>query len=287
MRIHYETLHDSKEIYDFFRQLSFPYRYETDWDTWLESFSRDTDGEGRRLFGDLQTIGAYDRGAMVGFIQYGRSALGFDAAGAITQGISYPIIRNLYFLPGYEAAGAQLLAQGIAALAPQKERVYAFFHYFGMSCYGRHGKLFEGFPHIHRLLLESGFSVEHENVFYSSTLTAPAPTPVALRWYAPTCGRQRSCDFLLDGHTVGGGEVHFLSRRDTAYLRWIYVEEAMRGKGIGTGCMAALKNDLRHWGIVRLDTDTALTNLTAQRYYERNQFTREGLTRSYFVDAGA
>ena len=42
---------------------------------------------------------------------------------------------------------------------------------------------------------------------------------------------------------------------------------------------------LFHRGLVRLDTDTALSNAAAQRYYERNRFTREGLTRSYYKDA--
>ena len=75
-------------------------------------------------------------------------------------------------LPGCEPAGSQLLAHVHAAFAGCNERVCAFFHYFGMSCYARHGKLFEGFAPVHRLLLDSGFTVEHENVYYSSALTA-------------------------------------------------------------------------------------------------------------------
>ena len=39
-------------------------------------------------------------------------------------------------------------------------------------------------------------------------------------------------------------------------------------------------------GITRLDTDTALDNHRAQRYYEKNGFVREGITRSYFLKFG-
>jgi ribosomal protein S18 acetylase RimI-like enzyme len=48
--------------------------------------------------------------------------------------------------------------------------------------------------------------------------------------------------------------------------------------------MGALKQFLYGKGIVRFDTDTALDNHTAQRYYEKNGFTREGITRSYYKD---
>ena len=36
-------------------------------------------------------------------------------------------------------------------------------------------------------------------------------------------------------------------------------------------------------GYVRLDTDTALLNEIAQKYYEKNGFKRQGITRSYYL----
>ncbi len=165
-------------------------------------------------------------------------------------------------------------------------RIYAFFHYFGLSCYGRHGKLFEGFDHVHRLLLEEGFQIEHENVYYSSVLIGSEPTDMALCWHETTAGRQAICDFLLEDKPVGGCEVYFLEQEEIAYLRWIYVDENLRGQGIGSRCMAALKSDLFGRRIRRFDTDTALANITAQRYYERNRFKREGITRSYYAGEG-
>ena len=52
----------------------------------------------------------------------------------------------------------------------KEETIYAFFHYFGMTCFARHGKLFETHNHIDSLLKENNFEIEHENVYYSSLL---------------------------------------------------------------------------------------------------------------------
>ena len=46
--------------------------------------------------------------------------------------------------------------------------------------------------------------------------------------------------------------------------------------------MNALKQFLFDKGFTRFDTDTALNNTVAQHYYEKNNFTREGITKSYF-----
>ena len=35
---------------------------------------------------------------------------------------------------------------------------------------------------------------------------------------------------------------------------------------------------------IQLDTDTVLSNLVAQHFYEKNDFVREGLTRSYIKE---
>ena len=46
--------------------------------------------------------------------------------------------------------------------------------------------------------------------------------------------------------------------------------------------MSALKYDLFNRGIIKFDTDTALTNKAAQHFYEKNNFVKEGITRSYY-----
>lgn len=80
------------------------------------------------------------------------------------------------------------------------------------------------------------------------------------------------------------GEIHYLEQPGIAYLRWIYVEEGLQGKGIGTKCMCSLKKYLYDKGIRKLDTDTALTNTGAQHFYEKNKFTRRGISRSFYLE---
>lgn len=283
MDIQYKVIENYREVYEYMKKLIFPYHYETDYDLWEKSFNNDADGEGRSLFSELTTVGAYLNGKLTGFIQYGRSAFGFDDRGEITDAVSYPIIRNFYFTQGQEKIGCCLLDQALKALSDTQDRIYAFFHYFGMSCYARHGKLFENFGHIHDLLLKKGFTIEHENVFYSSRLSETERSSATLRWHELSVGRQRYCDLVLGDDIVGGCEVHFLEQKDTAYLRWIFVNSEMCGKGIGSKCMSALKHDLYQMGIRRFDTDTAITNIAAQHFYEKNDFSREGITRSYYL----
>lgn len=273
--------YDLKRIYDF--QLSFqtPYFFQTDFEDWKKSFENDSDGEGRVLFNELKVKAVYDEDELLGFVQYGRTAFGFDDNGEISEEVSYSVIRNLYFADDRNDAGSMLLSEAVNSFGAE-ERIYAFFHYFGMSCFARHGKLFEGHAHIESLLIEKGFETEHENVYYSSVLKENESSEIAVDAKGLTKGNQQYIDFILEGSQVGGCEIHYLNN-STAYLRWIYVNGDIVGKGIGTKCMKALKGFLFEKGIVRFDTDTALNNLLAQHYYEKNSFTREGITRSFYT----
>lgn len=277
---------DIREIYKYMKKLPFPYNYDVSYDLWEKSYLYDMDGEGRILFHNLETLGAYEDGQLVGFIQYGRTALGFDETGEISDLISNLVIRNFYYEERYEKIGRELLNKAVNRLGDNPERIYAFFHYFGMSCYARHGKLFEDFEYIHSLLMQLGFNIEHENVFYSSKLNRKdlVDTSVKCAWHDMTAGYQKYCDFMSDKDVVGGCEIHFLEKQKIAYLRWIFTNEDIRGKGIGSQCMSALKSELLKQGIIQLDTDTALSNQVAQHYYEKNGFVKEGLTRSYIME---
>lgn len=269
-----------KQVYDY--QLGFhsPYFFPQSFAAWEESFTKDVDGEGRVLFRELIVKAAYEDGVLVGFIQYGNTAFGFDEQGDLSDAVSYHIIRNLYFDAARPEAGALLLKEALDAF-PASDRVYAFFHYFGMSCFARHGKLFEQHPHIEALLKDSGFEIEHENVYYSSVLDGSRASEAVVVPHDLTKGNQQYIDFKLSDGYVGGCEVHFVDEQ-TTYLRWIYVNGDIVGKGIGTKCMGALKQWLYQKGMKRFDTDTAMSNLVAQHYYEKTGFTREGITRSYY-----
>ena len=270
-----------EQVYNY--QVSFhsPYFFSTDFNVWKKSFMDDIDGEGRILFKELFVKAAYDENEFIGFIQYGKTAFGFADNGEISSDISYPVIRNLYFKEDRADAGELLLNDAMESLGANK-RIYAFFHYFGMSCFARHGKLFEKHSHIDALLKENGFEIEHENVYYSSTIKENKSSEVTITANNLSKGSQQYIDFKIDDIQVGGCEVHYLSK-NTAYLRWIYVNGDIVGKGIGTKCMNALKVFLYEKGIRRVDTDTAINNSVAQHYYEKNDFTREGITRSYYT----
>jgi len=274
------SIEDLTPIYRYHTRLDAPYFFETPFDIWKTSFTDDIDGDGRKLFRQLTTVGAYQDGDLIGYIQYGHTAFGFDAQGEISPDISYPVIRNLYFPPEQEEAGRLLLENALSVLGTEQV-VYAFFHYFGMSCYARHGKLFEKHSHIEKLLKAHGFETEHTNVYYSSELPENAQSEVTLAPQDLTGGNQQYMDFFLSGQQVGGCEVHFVNET-VAYLRWIYVNGPMTKQGIGTKCMRALQQWLRAKGCTRLDTDTADSNEIAQHFYEKTGFYREGITRSFY-----
>ncbi len=274
-----------RDIYAFHLSFQSPWFFDTSFERWEKSFAADMDGEGRVLFKELHVKAAYEEGKLLGFVQYGFTAFGFDERGEISGAVSYPVIRNLYFVQDSPKAGQMLLKEALESLKG-RGRVYAFFHYFGMTCFARHGKLFENHAHIEALLKENGFEVEHENVYYSSSLCGCDHREVVLAANDLTKGHQQYIGFQMDGEQVGGCEVHYLDDA-TAYLRWIYVNGDIVGKGIGTKCMGALKGFLYGKGVVRFDTDTALDNRIAQHYYEKNGFTREGITRSHYKNEAA
>lgn len=270
-----------EKIYNY--QVSFhsPYFFLADFRVWKKSFTEDVDGEGRPLFKELFVKAAYEDKELIGFVQYGKTAFGFNNQGEISSEISYPVIRNLYFNKNRDDAGDLLFNAAMEAFGAT-DKVYAFFHYFGMSCFARHGKLFEQHGHIEDLLKKNGFETEHENVYYSSILTGDEHAEVEIIPHNLTKGNQQYLDFVLLGNQIGGCEVHYIDNK-TTYLRWIYVNGDIAGKGIGTKCMKALKWWLYQKGTTRLDTDTSISNFVAQHYYEKNGFTREGITRSYYL----
>lgn len=270
------------DIYNFQLGFEVPYFFSVDFEYWKKSFTEDIDGEGRRLFKELNTKVVYDNDKLVGFIQYGKTAFGFAENGEISSDISYPVIRNLYFNKDRIDAGKLLLNDALENLG-NNERVYAFFHYFGMSCFARHGKLFDNYTYIEALLKENDFEVEHKNVYYSSTLNGEEKSDIVVTPHDLTKGNQQYIDFILEGSQVGGCEVHYLNE-NIAYLRWIYVNGEITGKGIGTKCMKALKSFLYEKDFTRFDTDTAVNNTVAQHYYEKTGFKREGITKSYYCN---
>ena len=273
-----------KHIFAFWQKHNgFPCNFPMDYEDWQESWERDIDSDGRLLFSSLRTELSFDgTGAITGLIRYGKTAFGFDDSGECSEDVHYNVIRDLCF---EDADSAARLLRSALAHFPAGERIYAFFHYFGMSTCGRHGKLHERNLQIQTLLLENGFTVEHENVYYTKDLSAfkPQNSPVVLRWGARSAGDCREFAAAIHGDEVCWGQLHFLPQGDIAYLRWIYVDEQRQHTGIGSQVMHALFSALPEMGICRLDTDTALDNRTARHFYEKNGFVNCGITRSFYT----
>ena len=58
----------------------------------------------------------------------------------------------------------------LKALVLARMKDMHFFHFFGMSCFARQGKLHSSHYHVEKLLREYGFNIEHENVYYTKCL---------------------------------------------------------------------------------------------------------------------
>ncbi len=248
-------------------------------DVWEQSMYEDVDSDGRQLFAQLHT--EQTAHAMV---QYGYSAFGFDENGEISNEIHYPIIRDLAFDADYRTEGEDLLKKALAHFNGEAQ-IYAFFHYFGMSACGRHGKLHAKDEHIAALLEENGFTVEHENVYYTRQLTTndTGDGRIQLHWAERSAGNCREFAARLGGQEICWGQVHFLPQTDAAYLRWIVLVSSRQHMGLGTAVMNQLFAQLYQMGIHRFDTDTALNNTAAQGYSEKTGFTNCGITRSYYT----
>lgn len=107
--------------------------------------------------------------------------------------------------------------------------------------------------------------------------------PATLVWQPLSRGNCRDFAASINAQEVCWGQVHFLPQGDIAYFRWIFTEESMQHRGIGTLVMKSLFSDLFAMGIRRFDTDTMPSNTVAQHYYKKNGFTGEGITRSYYT----
>lgn len=267
-------------LFDLWRSLhTAPYHFPMTEADWSDSMYHDVDSDGRVLFSQLFT-----EATPHGLIQYGHTAFGFDEQGALSDQIHHPVIRVLAFDAAQPQEGEALLQKALAFFG-NTGRIHAFFHYFGMSVCARHGKLHQHDAHVEKLLLDHGFTVEHENVYYARTLSGneSCEKQLTLLWKARSGGDCREFAAVWEGQEIGWGQVHFLPQGDIAYLRWIYIDEKRQHQGFGTAIMQTLFRELYKMGIRRFDTDTALDNLSAQGYYEKTGFENCGITRSYYT----
>ena len=148
----YKEITEYTELFAFHLNINAPSINEVEYIDYLISLFNDTDSFGNKLFKELYLFGAYSDNKLVGFIQFGTTNIGFDSNGEISKKINYYVIRNFYFEDN--KVGEELLKIALVLL---KNDIYAFFHYFGMSCFSCYEKTYENLKQVEDLLLEYGF----------------------------------------------------------------------------------------------------------------------------------
>jgi len=267
---------------------SVPYFFAVSPKRW-ENCLLDDELDGEKLFANLETLLAIEKGQVLGFAQYGRPNYAWDSSGQRYGNPHIGVIRHFYFEKARVDVAEAMLARASAYLRrfPQG---HAFYHILGMSCNAHYGKLHTSLEYIDEFLQKNGFQIEHENVYYSLEMTA-TETVAAQELKLVTCPSPlagiRDYETHLRGESIGRLQVRFLEElsggytSDTVYLTWIGIEESCRGLGWGTRTLQLLVAELRGKGYRYLHTDTASTNHIAQRFYERFGFQDRGRTRSY------
>lgn len=277
-------LDNAGKLYDYCRKSNscVPYYFDVSFEAWQKSMFRDTDYDGAPLFSRLETYMLVNEGNIEGFIQLGTTHFVFDEHGDKDYAHTYAMIRTLHCLP--EARNAHLLMDKADAFFAdmRHERRYAFFHYFGMSCYARQGKLHASQFYIEKLLQDRGYVKEHENVYFTKDLRqSPISETDDIHFAYGDDGQ--TAVFLVNGKRIGGCELNITFNPKICFLKWIYIEKEYVHQGWGTKCMHMLCGELKQKGFDRLDTDTVDSNVNAQGYYRKTGFLDKGIMRSYAV----
>ena len=259
-----------------------PYYFPVSFEHWCESMFNDCDVDGKPLFAELETYLLTDNGIIEGFIQFGQTNFVFDKNGERNYTEKYGVVRNIHYVKSTESAHLLLdkATEYFDNLGIEKR--YAYFHYFGMSCYARQGKLHACEFYIEDLLCKYGYTKEHENVYYSKSLEQVSSVAIPEIEFFYKNG-DKSVSFMRDDEHIGGCELNFLPRSNICYLVWIYIDGKYRHQGLGTKCMSKLFCELHQKGISRIDTDTADSNISARGYYAKNGFDDMGRMRSYYT----
>jgi len=284
MNCEYIKMKSPKPIYDYYNSVknTVPYWFDVDYSLWLESYESDTDYEGDIMFSELITFAAFAEKSIIGFIQFGISNYTFNQNGEKDFSEKCGVIRNLYF--DKKCSGDELISLTESYFSEKGiTKKSAFFHALGMTCNAGHGKLYCGLPHIETALLKFGYEREHENVYYKRMLTGEdlISDNVSVQYGETNPKGLQEFSIKTGGKDVGAGALVYLPQGEICYLKWIYIYDNEQGKGYASSALKTIFSDLYNKGIRRLDTDTADSNIIAQKLYEKVGFTDMGRTRSY------
>lgn len=281
-------------LFDYWNEIgeSIPYFYNTTYESFKKSLFDDT-FEGMPILQNNKVYISSEDDQVKGFIQYGIPTFHFTKAGKITKDITIGVIRNLYYEETRPDIGRALLNLAINFFEINNIKdIYAFYHAMGMSCNGNHGKLHEKFDHIGNLLFEVGFEIEHENIYYVCDMKEKKleyPNNSHMEATELDDNRQKLILYDENKNPIGNAEIKYIdnltgfSKKDIIYLVWIGINNNIKGKGIGTEFLNHIIHHCLTKGYRYLHTDTAINNKIAQKFYIRNGFIYNGITRSYVI----
>jgi hypothetical protein len=153
-------------LYKYFTGIShiIPFYFSVDFDLWHKCMFNDCTDDGKSLFDELETYLYYENDTVKGFIQFGISSFIFNENGMDFSN-HYAIIRNIHYSEDSKNPD-EMIEKALQYFKDKgKREIDAFFHYFGMSCYARHGKLHESAFYIEKLLYSYSFKKEHKRLF--------------------------------------------------------------------------------------------------------------------------
>jgi ribosomal protein S18 acetylase RimI-like enzyme len=268
-----------------------PYFFSVSPGKWRECLLEDKLGN-EKLFLYQEIFVAKEKDQILGFIQFGQPAFTWDKDGQIIHNPHMGVIRHFYFDEG-RLDVVNLIFASSNSYMKQFPSQHAFFHIFGMSCNAHHGKLHQSLAHVHNFLLEKGYQIEHENVFYTLELNGGVPLAQdRLRLVSrPTIDSgNQLIEICLQKDPIGTIKIDSLeevtggSTKDIVYMSLIEINKPFRRQGWGTRAMQLLTANLRDKNYHQIHLDTASTNYAAQQFYERFGFQNRGITRSYIKE---
>lgn len=273
------------ELYKFFmiHRCSVPYYYNhVEFKEWRKSFLEDYDYNGDVLFRDLKTYLLIKQNKIQGFIQYGLTNFTLSTRGKEFKE-KYGIIRNFYVQKDIivEDVNGLLEKSRVYFNENKIENTYAYFHYFGMSCFARQGKLHESEFYIENHLKRLGYLREHENKYYSKILSESQINPEEINFIYSN--ESQSIVFKKGKYKIGACELYFVPNSKICFLKQIYINNDFLHQGLGTKCMNKLCYELHSKGFEILEVDTTDDNIRAQKFYMKNGFTDLGKMRSYYI----
>jgi ribosomal protein S18 acetylase RimI-like enzyme len=274
---------NERDLYEYFTKLSYiiPFYFPVDFDLWYKCMFNDCTNDDVLLFDELETYLYYENDTIKGFIQFGISNFAFSG-NEINFSNHYTIIRNIHYFNDSKNPEEMIEKAYQYFNSKNIEEIYAFFHYFGMSCYAGHGKLYESVFYIEKLLYRYYFKKGHENVYFSKKIDHKFDCdPEIICQNQNVELNKQKIIFFMNNEQIGYCEITFL-QNNICYLNYIEITEKLRSQGLGTRCMNNIFCFLNKKNIQKLDLDTIDTNIKTQGFYEKNGFTNKGITRSYY-----